>query len=96
MAVATLTLTSRGQITIPQKIRKALHLEVNDKITIMVKNDTLILKPVKGNILDIGASIKIPGDQKPIDFRKVRKQVLDKIAYDKDFDRIENIKRLEP
>ena len=80
MAVATLTLTSRGQITIPQKIRKALHLEANDKITILVKNDTLILKPIKGNILDIGASIKIPGDQKPIDFRKVRKQVIDKIA----------------
>ncbi len=80
MAVATLTLTSRGQITIPQKIRKALHLEANDKITILVKNDALILKPIKGNILDIGASIKIPGDQKPIDFRKVRKQVIDKIA----------------
>jgi AbrB family looped-hinge helix DNA binding protein len=80
MAVATLTLTSRGQITIPQKIRKALHLEANDKITILVKNDTLILKPIKGNILDIGASIKIPGSQKPIDFRKVRKQVIDKIA----------------
>ncbi len=80
MAVATLTLTSRGQITIPQKIRKALHLEANDKITILIKNDTLILKPIKGNILDIGASIKIPGDQKPIDFRKVRKQVIDKIA----------------
>jgi AbrB family looped-hinge helix DNA binding protein len=80
MAVATLTLTSRGQITIPKKIRKALHLEANDKITILVKNDALILKPIKGNILDIGASIKIPGDQKPIDFRKVRKQVIDKIA----------------
>jgi len=26
MASATLTLTSRGQITIPQKIRKALNL----------------------------------------------------------------------
>ncbi|UCH97945.1 MAG: AbrB/MazE/SpoVT family DNA-binding domain-containing protein [Candidatus Aminicenantes bacterium] len=80
MASATLTLTSRGQITIPQKIRKALHLETNDKITILVKNDTLILKPIKGNILDIGASIKIPGDEKPINFKKVRKQVIDKIA----------------
>jgi AbrB family looped-hinge helix DNA binding protein len=80
MAVATLTLTSRGQITIPQRIRKALRLEANDKITIMVKDDTLVLKRIKGNILDIAASIKIPDDQKPIDFRKVRKQVIDKIA----------------
>ncbi|MGD2091946.1 MAG: AbrB/MazE/SpoVT family DNA-binding domain-containing protein [Candidatus Aminicenantes bacterium] len=80
MASATLTLTSRGQITIPQKIRKALNLEANDKITILVNNGTLILKPIKGNILDIGASIKIPEDKKPINFRKVRKQVIDKIT----------------
>lgn len=80
MAAATLTLTSRGQITIPKRIRKALHLEANDKITILLKNDTLILKPIKGNILDIGASIKIPRDEKPIEFKKVRKQVINKIA----------------
>lgn len=80
MASATLTLTSRGQITIPKRIRKALHLEANDKITILLKDDMLILKPIKGNILDIGASIKIPGDEKPINFKKVRKQMVRKIA----------------
>ncbi len=32
-------------------------------------------KTIKGNILDIGASIKIPDSEKPIDFKKVRKQV---------------------
>jgi hypothetical protein len=46
----------------------------------MVKNDTLILKSIKGNILDIGASIKIPKEKKPINFKKVRKQVIDKVA----------------
>lgn len=80
MAAATLTLTSRGQITIPKRIRKALHLETNDKITILLKDDTLILKPIKGNILDIGASIKIPGHDKPINFKKVRKQTIKNIA----------------
>jgi AbrB family looped-hinge helix DNA binding protein len=80
MAVATLTLTSRGQITIPKKIRKALNLETNDKVTVMVKDDMVILKPIKGNILDIGASIKIPDSEKPIDFKKVREQVIDNIS----------------
>jgi AbrB family looped-hinge helix DNA binding protein len=80
MATATLTITSRGQITIPQKIRKALRLKTNDKMTIMVKDDTLILKPISGDILDIGASIKLPGDQKPIQFKEVRKRVINKIA----------------
>jgi AbrB family looped-hinge helix DNA binding protein len=78
MSTATLTITSRGQITIPQKIRKILHLKTNDKMTIMVKDDTLILKPISGDILDIGASIKLPGDQKPIRFKEVRKRVINK------------------
>lgn len=80
MAVATLTLTSRGQITIPKKIRKALNLETNDKITVMVKDNMVILRPIKGNILDIGASIKIPDGEKPINFKKVREQVIDNIS----------------
>lgn len=84
MAVATLTLTSRGQITIPKRIRNALRLKANDKITILVKDDTLILKPISGNILDIGASIKIPEDKKPINFKRVREQVIDNIAKEAD------------
>ncbi len=80
MSVATLT--SRGQVTIPKRVRKALNLETNDKITFIVKNNIAIIKPQKGNILDIGASIKIPENESPINFRKVRKQVIDKIAGD--------------
>lgn len=80
MSVATLT--SRGQVTIPKRVRKALNLETNDKITFIVKNNIAIIKPQKGNILDIGASIKIPENESPINFRKVRKRVIDKIAGD--------------
>lgn len=69
MSVATLT--SRGQVTIPKRVRKALNFETNDKITFIVKNNMAIIKPQKGNILDIGASIKIPGNESPINFKKV-------------------------
>lgn len=39
-----------------------------------------IIKPIKGNILDIGASIELPEKDKPIEFKKVRKAVAKKIA----------------
>jgi AbrB family looped-hinge helix DNA binding protein len=74
------TITSKGQITIPKGIRDALHLTENDKVAIVVEKGMAVIKPIKGNILDIGASIKLPSKEKPIDFKKVRKEVMKKIA----------------
>lgn len=74
------TLTSKGQITIPKKVRDALHLKSHDKVTIIAEEGTAIIKPVRGNILDIGASVQIAKGEKPIDFKKVRKKVLKKVA----------------
>lgn len=78
MSIATLS--SRGQITIPKEVRDSLNLKTSDKVAIITENGIAILKPIKGNILDIGASIKIDKEKKPIDFKKVRKEVVDKIA----------------
>jgi len=74
------TITSKGQITIPKEIRDALRLEQNDKVAIIVEEDTAVIKPIRGNILDIGASIKIPAKEKPIDFKKARKETIKRIA----------------
>jgi len=74
------TITSKGQITIPKEIRDALHLTQNDKVTIVAEEGVAIIKPIKGNILDIGASIKIASKEKPIDFKKVREETVGKIA----------------
>lgn len=74
------TLTSKGQITIPKEIRDALHLTQNDKVAIVAEEGVAVIKPIKGNILDIGASIKISVKEKPIDFKKARKETTRKIA----------------
>ena len=76
----------------------------SEKGIIVVKDNR-----IKGNLLDIGGSVKIKGGEKPIDFKKVRekvkKQVARKVAqrglreiysYDKDFETIEDIERKEP
>ncbi len=68
-------LTAKGQMTIPREVRKALHLKPSEKIVIVVEDDQAVLKPLRGTILDIGGTVKVPGKEKPVDFRKVREEV---------------------
>lgn len=76
------TITSKGQLTIPKEVRDALHLRLHDKVAIVVEEGIAIIKPITGNILDIGASVKIPQKEKPIDFKRVRKEVMKRAARD--------------
>ena len=46
-------LTSKGQTTIPKDVRNFLGLEPNDKIFYPVEGERVVLKPLKGNILDL-------------------------------------------
>ncbi len=74
------TLTSKGQMTIPKEVRRALNLKPSEKVIIVVEGDQAVIKPLRGNILDIGGSIRIPGKEKPIDFHKVREEVKKEVA----------------
>lgn len=73
-------LTSKGQMTIPKEIRKALKLKPSEKLSIVVEGEQAVIKPLRGNILDIGGTIKIPDKIMPSDFRKIREEVKKKIA----------------
>ena len=73
-------MTSKGQITIPKKVRKALNIKPAQKMIVMVDGEQVILRPLRGNILDLGGSVSIPRKGKAIDFRKVRQEVKKRIA----------------
>ncbi len=73
-------MTSKGQITIPKEVRELLKLKPADRVVITIERDHAVLKPVHGNILDLGGSIKIPAREKPIDFQKVRNKVQKTVA----------------
>ncbi len=68
-------LSSKGQMTIPKEVRKALNLKASERVIIVVEGDHAIIKPIKGNILDLGGSVQIPETDKPANFRKVREEV---------------------
>ncbi len=73
-------LTSKGQMTIPKEVRKALNLRPFEKVIIVVEGNRAILQPLKGNLLDIGGSVKITDREKPIASKKVREEVKKRIA----------------
>jgi AbrB family looped-hinge helix DNA binding protein len=73
-------LRSKGLITIPKEVRKALNLKPSAKVIIVVNGDQAILKPLRRNILDIAGSVKIPDSEKPAKFDKVRDEVRKKVA----------------
>ena len=73
-------LTSKGQMTIPKEVRKALNLHPLEKVIIVVEGNRAIIQPLKGNLLDIGGSVKMTEREKPIDFKKVREEVKKRVA----------------
>jgi len=73
-------LTSKGQMTIPKEVRKALNLKPSEKVIIVVEGNQAIIQPLRGNLLDIGGSVKISGRERPIDFKKVREEVKKRVA----------------
>jgi len=55
-------------------------LRPSEKGIIVVKDNRTIIQPLKGNLLDIGGSVKIKEGEKPIDFKKVREKVKKQVA----------------
>ena len=71
-------LTKKGQTTIPKDIRNFLNLAPNDKILYLMDGKKVVIKPLKGNILDLKGSVKAKG--KAIDFKKLRSETKKKVA----------------
>ena len=71
-------LTRKWQTTIPKDIRNFLGLNPNDKILYLIEGKKVVLKPLKGNILDLRGSVATK--EKPIDFKKLRDTTRKKVA----------------
>ena len=71
-------LTRKWQTTIPKDIRNLLGLNPNDKILYLIEGKKVVLKPLKGNILDLRGSVATK--EKPVDFKKLRDTTKKKVA----------------
>lgn len=66
--MSTATITSKGQVTIPADVRRALRIESGDRVVFMVEGERAILVPAhRGSILALRGSLRAtapyPGSQ---------------------------------
>lgn len=75
-------ITRKGQTTIPKEIRAFLKLKPNDKLFYITEGEKVVLKPLRGDILELRGSV--PAKDQPINFDEVieitRKKVAKKIV----------------
>lgn len=76
------TITSKGQTTIPKEIRMFLKLEPNDRLFYIVDGEKVILKPLRGDILELRGSVAAKDHAADFDdiLEKTRKKVANKIV----------------
>jgi len=69
--MALATLTTKGQVTIPKKIRESLKLHTGDKIEIIVtENREAIIRPISKKVDDIFCKLHNP-DRKAVTLEAV-------------------------
>jgi AbrB family looped-hinge helix DNA binding protein len=73
-------LTSKGQMTIPKEVRVALRINASDRVLISIEGNHAILKPIRGNILDLAGSMKAKSRGKRADFKNMRDVVKSEVA----------------
>jgi AbrB family looped-hinge helix DNA binding protein len=72
------TMTRKGQVTIPKVIRDRLGVKQGEKVFFVMRGEEVVLKVVKGTILDLRGSIRL--STHPEDFEKVRQSVRQTVA----------------
>ena len=75
-------ITRKGQVTIPKDIRDHLKAQEGERVVFVLRGNEVILKVVRGSILDLRGSVKPV--KRPEDFdavrRSVKRQVSAKVA----------------
>ena len=75
-------ITQKGQTTIPKEIRMLLNLKPKDRLFYIVEGDRVIIKPLRGDILELKGAV--PAREQPKDLDQIieitKKRVARKIV----------------
>ena len=71
-------ITRKGQVTIPKPIRDQLGLEEGEKIMFIRRGDEVLLKVLRGTVLDLKGSVT--PSARPEDFSKIRQTVKKRVG----------------
>lgn len=74
--MATATLTSKGQITLPKSVREHLRIGTGDVVDFVVKdNGDVVVKARKGDVMELKGFLHRPG-QKPVSVEEMDEAIL--------------------
>lgn len=60
MQILTTTVTQKGQVTLPKMMRDMLNILPNSKVIVSMAKESIKIKPVGPDILDLAGTFKIP------------------------------------
>jgi AbrB family looped-hinge helix DNA binding protein len=67
------TITSKGQTTVPVRVREALHLKPGDKILYEIQGDAVVIRPHPGAMAVFGA-LKPTSGKAAVPFEEARRK----------------------
>ncbi len=56
----SVTLTSKGQVTIPKAVRSSLHLKTGDKLEFVLHQNSVEIIPISGSVRDLKGMVAKP------------------------------------
>jgi antitoxin PrlF len=68
-------LTSKGQVTIPKNVRKALNIGEGDKVYFVADGDRAIMVPLNRDIWSVKGALKKHAKGKKFDWVEIREEV---------------------
>lgn len=76
--MATATLTSKGQITIPKQVRQSLNLHTGDSIEFVVRGKEACIKSVSKSVDELFGMLHHP-DQNPVSVEEMNASIAKRI-----------------
>ena len=58
-----MTLTSKGQMTLPKSVRDDLHVKAGDKIDLVKEGDRYMLQPRNKSATELYGILRVPGQK---------------------------------
>jgi len=79
--MSTATVTSKGQITLPQDVRNDLALKVGDKVSFEKVGGSYMLRPQNRSIMELAGVLRRPGE-KALTVEEMNEQLGEALAED--------------
>ena len=65
--------TSKGQVTVPKRVREALGISDGDSLMFIIRDNEVLLEKTP-NFLDLAGSVPVPDDKRNLAWDDVRRQ----------------------